>query len=85
MLGNKSLEENQAMILQPANSVHTFFMRFPIDVLFVDRNNIVVKAVSNMGVFKVTRIYFKSAFVIELCAGTINTTQTAEGDYLQIQ
>jgi uncharacterized protein len=85
LLGYKSLEENQAMILRPANSVHTFFMRFPIDVLFVGRNNIVVKAVKNMGSFKITRIYFKSAFVIEFPAGLINATQTAEGDYLQIQ
>jgi len=84
LLGYKSLEENQAMILRPANSVHTFFMRFPIDVLFVDKNNIVVKAVSNMVSFKITRIYLKSIFVIELHAGMINATQTAEGDYLQI-
>ena len=84
LLGYKSLEKNQAMILQPANSVHTFFMRFPIDVLFVDRNNIVIKTVSNMVPFRATAIYFKSLVVIELPSGMISTTQTAEGDYLQI-
>lgn len=84
LLGYKSLQENQAMILRPANSVHTFFMRFPIDVLFVNRNNMVVKAVSNMEPFRATGIYFNSVFVIELRSGTIKATQTAEGDYLQI-
>ncbi len=85
LLGYKSFEKNQAMILRPSNAVHTFFMRFPIDVLFIDRNNTVVKTVSNMGSFRATGIYLKSAFVIELPAGVINSTQTTEGDYLQIQ
>jgi len=85
LLGYKSLEKNQAMILRPANSVHTFFMRFPIDVLFVDRNKIVVKIFRNMKPFKVTGVYLKSAFVIESSAGVIDSTQTAEGDCLQIQ
>ena len=84
LLGYRSIGKNQAMILRPANSVHTCFMRFPIDVLFVDRNNIVLKAVSNMRPFRATGIYFKSAIVIELHAGIINSTQTAEGDCLQI-
>jgi uncharacterized membrane protein (UPF0127 family) len=84
LLGYKSLEKNQAMILWPANSVHTFFMRFPIDVLFVDRNNIVIKTVSNMVPFRATAVYFKSLVVIELPSGMISITQTAEGDYLQM-
>jgi hypothetical protein len=85
LLGRKSLRKDQAMILRPANSVHTFFMHFPIDVLFVDRNNIVVKAIKNLSPFKATGIYFKSACVIEFPAGVIQETQTTEGDYLQIQ
>jgi len=85
LLGCRSIAKNQAMILRPANSVHSFFMRFPIDVLFVDRKNLVVKAVSNMQPFKATGIYFKSSFVIELYAGILQETQTTEGDYLQIQ
>ena len=84
LLGYKSIGKNQAIILRPANSIHTFFMRFPIDVLFVDRNNIVIKTVSNMVPFRATAIYFKSLVVIELPSGMISTTQTAEGDYLQI-
>ncbi len=85
LLGHKSFEKNQAMILRPSNSVHTFFMRFPIDVLFVDRNNTVVRTVRNMRPFRATGIYLKSVFVIEFPAGVISSTQTTEGDYLQIQ
>ena len=85
LLGRESLEKNHAMILRPSNSVHTFFMRFPIDVLFVDRNNKVIKIANNLGPYKATGIYFKSAFVIELPSGVIGSTHTVEGDRLQIQ
>jgi uncharacterized membrane protein (UPF0127 family) len=84
LLGFQSLEKNQAMVLRPSNSVHTFFMSFPIDVLFVDRSNIVIKAISNLGPFRTTKIFLKSVFVLELPAGIIASTNTAEGDSLQI-
>ena len=37
LLGRDSLEPDQGMLFRPAGSVHTFFMRFPIDVVFCDR------------------------------------------------
>ena len=85
LLSFKSLEKNQAMILRPANSIHTFFMRFPIDLLFVDKNNRIVKTVSCMRPFRATSICLKSQFVIELPAGTIDAKNTSIGDCLQIQ
>lgn len=84
LLGYSSLGTNQAMILRPSNSVHTFFMRFPIDVLFVGKDNLVLAAVTNMRPFRVTGIFLKSAFVIELPAGIIKSTGTSKGDLLQI-
>jgi len=85
LLGRQSLRRGQSMLLRPANSIHTFFMRFHIDVLFVDKNNMVIKAINDLSPFRATGIYLKSAFVIELPAGTIQETMTKEGDYLQIQ
>lgn len=84
LLGYRALGTNQAMLLRPANSVHTFFMRFPIDVLFVGKDNIVVAAVRNMQPFRATSIFLKSAFAIELPAGVIQSTGTSKGDLLQI-
>jgi len=84
LLGFKSLNKNQAMILRPSNSVHTFFMRFPIDVLFVDKNNRVVRMVKHMDPFKATTLCLKSKFVIELPIGVIDSTQTSLGDILQL-
>ena len=85
LLNFRSLDKNQAMILRPSNSVHTFFMHFPIDVLFVDKNNSVVKMVRNMKPFRATAICLKSKFVIELPIGVIDLTKTLVGDSLQIK
>lgn len=85
LLGHSLLQPGQSMLLCPANSIHTFFMSFPIDVLFVDKDNMVIKAISNIPPFRVTGIYFRSALVIELPAGIIQETKIKKGDYLQIQ
>ena len=84
LLGYNRLEANQAMILRPSNSVHTFFMRFAIDVLFVGKDNLVIALVKNMQPFRATGIFFKSALVLELPSGVIKSTGTAKGDLLQI-
>jgi len=84
LLGKKSLGISEAMIIKPCNAVHTFFMRFPIDVLFVDKHNKVVKLIANLPSFRLSPICFSSQFVIELPAGTIQTTRTTLGDQLAI-
>ena len=45
LLGRKGLDEGEGLLLRPAPSIHTFFMRFPIDVVFVARDGEVVKVV----------------------------------------
>jgi uncharacterized membrane protein (UPF0127 family) len=60
-------------------------MRFPIDVLFVDKNNSIVGIIRHMKPFRITGVYLKSRFVIELPIGVIDTTKTSVGDCLQIQ
>jgi uncharacterized protein len=42
LLGRSGLEEDQGMLFRPAGSIHTMFMRFPLDVLFCDRDLVVV-------------------------------------------
>ena len=85
LLGKRAFQQGQALIIKPCNSIHTFFMRFSIDVLFVDKNNRAMKAISAFPPFRLSNIYFNSAFVIELPAGTINSTSTSEGDLLLIE
>ena len=42
LLGRRSLPGGEGILLEPAASIHTFFMRFPIDVVFLDRERVVV-------------------------------------------
>ncbi|MEK7309029.1 MAG: DUF192 domain-containing protein, partial [Nitrospirota bacterium] len=84
LLGRKDFASGQALILDPCNSIHTFFMHFPIDVLFVDKNNKALEALSNFNPNKVSRTYWHSRRVIELPAGTIIATNTLKNDFIQL-
>jgi uncharacterized protein len=84
LMGRTSLPESYALIIYPESSIHTFFMRIPIDVLFVDRDNRVVKLREAMppsrpfaGVAP-----WHGRYVIEMPAGVIQATGTAVGDQL---
>ncbi|MFH0763259.1 MAG: DUF192 domain-containing protein [Candidatus Omnitrophota bacterium] len=84
LLGRKEFKQGEGIILKPCNSIHTFFMRFPIDVLFVDKNNKIVKTIANFVPFRISNIYFRVSFTIELPAGTIEKTLTSPGDILTL-
>jgi len=84
LLGLDKLGAQYAMVIKPCNSIHTFFMRFPIDVLFLGKDKKVIKAITNMPPFRVSPIYIKSLLVVELPAGVIESTATSVGDQLSI-
>ena len=48
LIGVKSLPPGEGLLILRCNSIHTFFMSFPIDAVFLDRNDNVVKAVRNI-------------------------------------
>ena len=85
LLGQGGLKQGQAMVLKPCNSIHTFFMAFAIDVLFLDKENRVVKALDNVSPFRISGIYLKAQSAIELPAGTIQATSTSPGDVLLLE
>jgi len=84
LLGRKELRKNEALLLSPCNSIHTFFMRFPIDVLFLDRNNKIVKILSSFAPFRLSGIYFKAFSALELPAGAAKNSSTRENDIIQV-
>jgi hypothetical protein len=85
LLGRKDFLPGQTLIIKPCNSIHTFFMQFPIDVLFVDKDNRVIKTLSSVKPFRLTSIYFQASFIIELPSGTIQSTLTCKGDTLLLE
>ena len=80
LLGRSSLKPGEALLIEPCSSVHTAFMRFTIDVVYIDKARNVVKVSPNMRPFRVGGVFKPSCSVIELPKGTIEATQTAPGD-----
>ena len=85
LLGKKELNKGEALVIKPCNSIHTFFMRFPIDVLFVGKDSRVVKAISCLKPFCLSAIYLNASFTIELPSGTIQSSSTQAGDQISLQ
>ncbi|MDD5725130.1 MAG: DUF192 domain-containing protein [Candidatus Omnitrophica bacterium] len=84
LLGKDSLHAGQALLLAPCNSVHTFFMRFAIDLIFLDKNDMVIKTAHNCFPNKSIVICWGAVKVIELPAGKILSTGTQLRDKIQI-
>ncbi|WP_422485326.1 DUF192 domain-containing protein [Gudongella sp. DL1XJH-153] len=81
LLGRKGLDEKEGMMIVPCNSIHTFRMKFSIDVLFVDKNNIVRKVLRNFKPGRMGPLVLKSHFVMEAEAGVFDDVD--EGDKLE--
>src|SRR5436305_11000225 len=68
LLGRSSLPWGEGILLRPASSVHTAFMRFPIDVVFVDRDLVVLKVVPELPAWRAAACRGAKA-TLELAAG----------------
>lgn len=83
LLGRDHLDEASAMLLAPCAAVHTAGMRFPIDVVFVDRQGYAVKVVRNLKPWRIALAAAGRA-VIEMPAGTLGWGQVLVGDRLYL-
>jgi uncharacterized membrane protein (UPF0127 family) len=70
LMGKKYLKEDEGILLKPCNAVHMMFMRFPIDVIFLDRDFVVVKIMKNLRPWKTSPVIRKAFQTLELKAGT---------------
>lgn len=83
LLGRKGLAPGGGLWIVPCESVHTFWMQFPIDLVYLDRNYRVKKVRRAVVPWRMSACL--SAYsVIELPAGTISESQTTAGDKLEI-
>jgi len=83
LLGRESLLPGEGLWIIPCESVHTFFMRFAIDLVYLDRKNRVRKVRSSLGPWRMSAC-FVARSVLELPAGTIQETRTECGDEIEI-
>lgn len=84
LLGKKSLSSGEGLLIRPCKGVHTFGMKFPIDVIFLDRNNRVVATMRELPPNRVSRMYLQASAALELPSQTIESASVRVGDYVAI-
>ncbi len=83
LLGRRTLAQGEGMLLRPCRAVHLMGMAFPLDLAFLDRDGAVVALYRDLRPGARTR-WHRSAFAaLELPAGTLAATGTAEGDIIE--
>ena len=84
LLNRHSLEKGEALILKPSYSIHTLFMRFTIDAIFLDRSGKIIGVLHSFKPFRISPIYFNASLTIELPEHTLQQTNTQKGDVVEI-
>lgn len=85
LLKHHQLDKGEGLIITKCNSIHMFFMRFAIDVIFIDKKNVVVGIVKNIPPNRLSRIYWKAVKAVEVPVGVIEVSKTKVGDQLLLQ
>ena len=82
LLGRAALQSGEGLWICPSQAIHTFGMRFPIDVAFLDRHLRVKRVYHRLPPFRWTRLVWGACSVLELSAGILTSTGTGVGDEL---
>lgn len=85
LMGRPELLKEEALWISACPSIHTFFMKFPIDVIFTDKSFRVRALFENVPAGKILFGGFKSQNVFELRAGQIRAHQLKKGDQLYVE
>jgi uncharacterized membrane protein (UPF0127 family) len=84
LLKHTSLPAGEGLLIAPCEGVHTFWMKFPIDVLYLSRAKKVLKVRHAMLPFRLS-LCLPAHSVLELPAGTAAGTETVKGDVLEFE
>ena len=83
LLGAKTFDVGQALVIPHCQSIHMLFMAFPIDVIFCDAKGKVIGLCPVIKPFCFSPLFFKASYAIELPGGTIASSKTMLGDLIQ--
>jgi uncharacterized membrane protein (UPF0127 family) len=84
LLGRTGLAGGEALVLAPCSTVHTAFMRFPLDLLFLDRAGTVLKAAPDVRPWRI-RGAWRGFAVVELAAGALAASGARRGDTVEVR
>lgn len=79
----KSLDGNDALWIKPCNQIHTFFMKFDLDIVYMTKDLKVLKIIKGIKPYRMTWLYFRAHSVLEFTAGTLSD-EIREGDKLDL-
>lgn len=83
LLGESELLPGDGLLIVPSQGVHTWGMQFPIDVAILDGDWKVIALRTDLRPFRMTRVFWKAAAVLELPSGMLKSSSTAVGDTLE--
>ncbi|MFZ5470325.1 MAG: DUF192 domain-containing protein [Myxococcota bacterium] len=85
LMGRAELPFGEGLHIVPCRSIHTFFMRVPIDAIFLDDSGRVVKTYPALPPWRLSGMYLRAHSVLELPSGTVAGSGTMEGDRLSFE
>lgn len=85
LLNRSGLNPGEALILDPSNSIHSIFMRFTFDAIFLNRDQKVLAIVPGFKPFRISRLYLGAVTTIELPVGAIQSSKTQLNDEITFQ
>ncbi len=83
LMGHRTFGMYDGLLLFPCNSIHTCFMHFSIDVIFLDRDKLVLDVRIDLPPWRVTHVVPRSYYVLELPAHTLSSIHVEAGDHLE--
>jgi uncharacterized protein len=84
LMFRRELPAGHGLAITPCSSIHMFFMRFPLDVAFVDREGTVVRAYHGIRPWRVSRLVRRARTAFELPAGTLAAAGVEKGTVLRL-
>ena len=84
LMGRRELPDGAGLCIRPCSSIHMFFMRFPIDAVFVDGDGTVVRVYHGIRPWRMTGIVRKAKACLELAAGSCEAHGISEGAVLTL-
>lgn len=84
LIGRRALRPGEGLVIRPCSSIHTCFMSFPIEVLFIGEGNRVLVATKPVVPWRIGPIVPAASYVIELPVGAVAASQTAQGDTVEL-
>ena len=85
LMGRKSLAEGAGLFLEPCNQIHTFGMKFAIDTLTLDKDNVILYIDHEIQPGKIRKMVSKGRRVLELPSGTANKYMLQVGQVISVE